>query len=100
MDFFFDSKKNNILIEKEFFQREKNQNILNFVDSLGSELEEDLESQEMGEKEEKVPKNFILAVIERLYRRNIKWRVILKDGILHLNEKDLLFNLCKCEFFW
>jgi hypothetical protein len=24
----------------------------------------------------------------------------LRDGILHVGGKDLLFNLCKCEFFW
>uniref|UniRef100_A0A7S0VUS0 Uncharacterized protein n=1 Tax=Hemiselmis tepida TaxID=464990 RepID=A0A7S0VUS0_9CRYP len=100
LDFFFDSNKNSTVVEKKFFQNEKDQNFSNLVDSLGSELDEDLESYEIGEVEEKTPKNFILAVTEKVYRRNTKWRIILKDGILHLNEKDLLFNLCKCEFYW
>mmetsp|Transcript_41482 Transcript_41482/g.100238 ORF Transcript_41482/g.100238 Transcript_41482/m.100238 type:complete len:207 (+) Transcript_41482:344-964(+) len=100
LDFFFDPKKNSTLAEKKNFQEEKDQNFSNLIDSLGSELDEELESNEIGGVEEKIPKNFILAITEKVYRRNTKWRITLKDGILHLNEKDLLFNSCKCEFFW
>mmetsp|Transcript_7848 Transcript_7848/g.19092 ORF Transcript_7848/g.19092 Transcript_7848/m.19092 type:complete len:283 (+) Transcript_7848:121-969(+) len=100
LNFFFDPKQNSTLSEKIFSQGEIDQTFSNHIDSLGSELDEELESHETGEIEETVPKNFILAVTEKVYRRNTKWRIILKDGILHLNEKDLLFNSCKCEFFW
>jgi hypothetical protein len=67
---------------------------------LGSEFDQDIESQLVQENEENVPSNFILSIAEKVYRRNTKWRVFLKDGILHINGKDLLFNLCKCEFYW
>ncbi|AFP65282.1 hypothetical protein CMESO_83 (nucleomorph) [Chroomonas mesostigmatica CCMP1168] len=69
-------------------------------DSLGTDFEEELESQFSQGIDEQSPKNFILALSEKVNRRNTKWRVILKDGILHMNEKDFLFNTCKCEFFW
>jgi hypothetical protein len=69
-------------------------------DSLGSDLEKEIESQLVDGDEEETPKNFILALTERVNRRNTKWRITLKDGILHMNEKDFLFNICKCEFFW
>ena len=52
------------------------------------------------EKKEYNKQNFILSVAERVFRRNNKWRVILKDGILNIDGKDLLFNSCKCEFAW
>jgi len=61
---------------------------------------EDLESNTC-EKNNKNPiPNFLLASIEKVYRRNTKWTVILRDGILNINKKDFLFNFCKCEFFW
>ncbi|AEA39013.1 hypothetical protein CPARA_3gp355 (nucleomorph) [Cryptomonas paramecium] len=44
--------------------------------------------------------NFILSIVNKIYRRNARWKVILKDGILHVNNRDLLFSSCKCEFFW
>jgi len=69
-------------------------------DSLDQETDEEIESQVIEETEENTPHNFILAIADKVYRRNTKWRVILKDGILHVNEKDLMFNACKCEFFW
>jgi len=98
---FFLYKNSNLSLDRKISTEKVNdQTFSNSIDSLDSELDEDVESHEMDESEEKIPKNFILAVTEKVYRRNTKWRIILKDGILHLNEKDLLFNSCKCEFFW
>nr|UXY87396.1 transcription initiation factor IIA subunit 1 [Cryptomonas sp.] len=67
---------------------------------LGSDLDQDIESQVVEETGENSPTNFILSIADKVYRRNSKWRVLLRDGILHVNGRDLLFNLCKCEFFW
>lgn len=61
---------------------------------------EDLDGPVSGKFNKNHTPNFLLAVIEKVYRRNTKWTVILKDGILNINKKDFLFNLCKCEFFW
>jgi hypothetical protein len=86
--------KNNVI------QINKKNVIIHDSESLGSELDKDIESQIIEENEENIPSNFVLAIAEKVYRRNTKWRVFLKNGILHVNGKDLLFNLCKCEFFW
>ena len=78
-------------------------------DKLAGNLEKDLSEEISVEEfesnlEENLEKtyapNFLLAVIEKVYRRNTKWTVILKDGILNINKKDFLFNSCKCEFLW
>lgn len=45
-------------------------------------------------------KNFIVSMVEKIYRRNTKWRVILKDGVICINDKEMFFNFCKCELFW
>lgn len=74
--------------------------IVDAPETIDSELDEEFESNGTEEVDEKVPNNFILALTEKVYRRNTKWRILLKDGILHMNEKDFLFNSCKCEFFW
>nr|UXY87891.1 transcription initiation factor IIA subunit 1 [Cryptomonas curvata] len=88
-----------LLLSKKIFH--SNNNIITYdSEFLGSEFDKDIESQLMEETEENTPSNFILSVVEKVYRRNTKWRVFLKDGILHISGKDLLFNLCKCEFYW
>ena len=61
---------------------------------------EDVESTHLEKYEKICPPNFLLAVIEKVYRKNTKWTIVLKDGILNINKKDFLFNSCKCEFFW
>lgn len=100
LNFYVNPTNKLTLSKKTVCQNYEETILLHNFDSLGSELDEEIESQEIDENEEKIPKNFILAVTEKVYRRNTKWRIILKDGILHMNDKDLLFNSCKCEFFW
>mmetsp|Transcript_24425 Transcript_24425/g.58223 ORF Transcript_24425/g.58223 Transcript_24425/m.58223 type:complete len:283 (+) Transcript_24425:93-941(+) len=68
--------------------------------SAESEIDEDVDSQLSEEKDEHLTQNFIVANVEKVYRKHSKWRVFLKEGILHVDEKDLLFNACKCEFSW
>ena len=78
-----------------------NTRIVNYdSELLGSEYDKDIESQLVDENEKNTPSNFILSIADKVYRRNTKWRVFLRDGILHVGGKDLLFSLCKCEFFW
>jgi hypothetical protein len=61
---------------------------------------DELESNR-SERSDKAPvPNFLLAIIEKVYRRNTKWTIAFKDGVLNINKKDFLFNSCKCEFFW
>jgi hypothetical protein len=94
MDIFF-SKYSNIypiLAKNTNESTEKDSSDDNSVEELESNLNEKIERSP--------PPNFVLAVIEKVYRRNTKWTIVLKNGILNINKKDFLFNLCKCEFFW
>jgi|AntRauMFilla1563_2_1112583.scaffolds.fasta_scaffold02078_1 hypothetical protein len=80
------------LTEDSFEKREK--------ELFDENSEEELESNTYEKYEKNSAPNFLLAVIEKVYRRNTKWTIVLKNGILNINKKDFLFNLCKCEFFW
>jgi hypothetical protein len=92
---------NNIVsYTKKIIQNNNKSIIMHDSEMLGSEFDQDIESQIIEETEENTPSNFILCIADKVYRRNTKWRVFLRDGILHVGGKDLLFNLCKCEFFW
>ena len=72
----------------------------NSKDSSEDTSIDDLESN-LGELTgNKLYPSFLLAVIEKVYRRNTKWTILLKEGILNINKKDFLFNSCKCEFLW
>ena len=95
-----DSKTKILLLSKKIFLSNNNKIIKYDSELLGSEFDQDIESQIVEETEENTPSNFILSIADKVYRRNTKWRVFLKDGILHINGKDLLFNICKCEFYW
>lgn len=97
---FYENSEMSLQVQKKMNKKNKEILLADGFDSLESDLYDDSGSNEIGEEEEKTPKNFILAITEKVYRRNTKWRIILKDGILHMNEKDFLFNSCKCEFFW
>ena len=97
---FYENAGMKLQIQKKINKKNKEILLTDEIDSLELNIDEDSYSNENDDTEEKIPKNFILAITEKVYRRNTKWRIILKDGILHMNEKDFLFNSCKCEFFW
>jgi hypothetical protein len=100
LNFYFNSENNLLIDQKKIHFNKKNSSIIIHSESLGSELDDNLESQISDEIEDKIPNCFIIAMIEKVHRKSAKWKIVLKDGILHLNEKDFLFNICKCEFFW
>ena len=75
------------------------------IEDKDKELSDDFSLDELesnrSERLDKAPvPNFLLAIIEKVYRRNTKWTIVFKDGVLNINKKDFLFNSCKCEFFW
>lgn len=100
MNFYFNQNFNELQAKKKILKETTALSFFGFSDSLSSNSDKELESQFTENIEKKANKNFILAVTEKVNRRKTKWRVILKDGILHMHEQDLLFNTCKCEFFW
>lgn len=65
-----------------------------------SEIDLEIDSQISDEKEENERNNFMIANVEKVCRKSSKWRIFLKEGILHVDGKDLLYNSCKCEFSW
>ena len=100
---------NNNLRESKFLSLNYNGNSIKLAKNLLGSIEKDSSEETSGEEVESnlceknnnsCPPNFLLAVIEKVYRRNTKWTIVLRDGILNINKKDFLFNFCKCEFFW
>lgn len=103
------SDPSNNLREIKFLSLNYNGNSIKLAKNLLGSIEKDLSEEISGEdlesniyeiNDKSYPPNFLLAVIEKVYRRNTKWTIVLKDGVLNINKKDFLFNLCKCEFFW
>ncbi|KAJ6904384.1 transcription initiation factor IIA subunit 1-like isoform X1 [Populus alba x Populus x berolinensis] len=52
--------------------------------------DEDLDDVDQGE--ELNTQHLVLAQFDKVTRTKSKWKCILKDGIMHINNKDILFN--------
>jgi hypothetical protein len=44
--------------------------------------------------------NLLLAQFEKVARAKSKWKCTLKEGVMTLNSKDVLFGKASGEFFW
>ncbi|PRQ30936.1 putative transcription factor IIA, alpha/beta subunit [Rosa chinensis] len=42
--------------------------------------------------------NLVLAQFEKVKRTKSKWKCTLKDGIMHMNNRDILFNKATGDF--
>ncbi|KAL8154080.1 hypothetical protein V2J09_011840 [Rumex salicifolius] len=58
--------------------------------------EEDLDDVDQGE--ELNTQHLILAQFDKVTRTKSRWKCTLKDGIMHINSKDILFNKAMGEF--
>ncbi|XP_034895895.1 transcription initiation factor IIA large subunit isoform X2 [Populus alba] len=58
--------------------------------------DEDLDDVDQGE--ELNTQHLVLAQFDKVTRTKSKWKCILKDGIMHINNKDILFNKATGEF--
>jgi hypothetical protein len=87
------------LSNKNFNQKKSGKIVLTMINGDFDKGEE-FESHLSEDKEDDVQQNFIVANVEKVYRKSSKWRVFLKEGIIHVDNRDLLFNSCKCEFSW
>lgn len=63
------------------------------LDSTGSSEEEEVIDEEEIE-------NLILCQYEKVTRTKNKWKCILKDGMLHINDQDYAFHRATCDFEW
>ncbi|XP_030524486.1 transcription initiation factor IIA large subunit-like [Rhodamnia argentea] len=58
--------------------------------------EDDLDDVDEGE--ELNTQHLVLAQFDKVTRTKSKWKCTLKDGIMHINNKDILFNKATGEF--
>uniref|UniRef100_A0A6N2L4C9 Uncharacterized protein n=1 Tax=Salix viminalis TaxID=40686 RepID=A0A6N2L4C9_SALVM len=58
--------------------------------------DEDLDDVDQGE--ELNTQHLVLAQFDKVTRTKSRWKCILKDGIMHINKKDILFNKATGEF--
>ncbi|KAE8711441.1 serine/arginine repetitive matrix protein 1-like isoform X1 [Hibiscus syriacus] len=58
--------------------------------------EDDLDDVDQGE--ELNTQHLVLAQFEKVTRTKSRWKCTLKDGIMHINNKDILFNKATGEF--
>ncbi|PIA36477.1 hypothetical protein AQUCO_03400399v1 [Aquilegia coerulea] len=64
---------------------------------LNEDDDDDLDDLEQGD-EEPSTSHLVLAQFEKVSRTKSRWKCILKDGIMHLNNKDILFSKANGEF--
>ncbi|ONK76902.1 uncharacterized protein A4U43_C02F1080 [Asparagus officinalis] len=59
--------------------------------------DDDLDDFDQGE-EEPHTQHLVLAQFDKVSRTKSRWKCTLKDGIMHLNSRDILFNKANGEF--
>lgn len=59
--------------------------------------DEEEEEYERGE-EEPTTQHLVLAQFDKVSRTKSRWKCTLKDGIMHINSRDILFNKATGEF--
>ncbi|KMZ74982.1 Transcription factor IIA [Zostera marina] len=59
--------------------------------------DEDLDDLRQGEEETQTH-HLVLAQFDRVSRTKSRWKCTLKDGIMHINNRDVLFNKANGEF--
>ncbi|KAJ7285276.1 transcription factor IIA alpha/beta subunit [Mycena rebaudengoi] len=68
------------------------------VDSKPNDLDDSDEGENIDE-EETTP-DIVFCTYDRVTRVKNKWKCVLKDGVIHANGKDYLFQRCGGEFEW
>ncbi|GAB4824444.1 hypothetical protein Ancab_007329 [Ancistrocladus abbreviatus] len=63
---------------------------------LNENDDDDLDDVDQGE--ELNTQHLVLAQFDKVTRTKSKWKCTLKDGIMHINNKDILFNKATGEF--
>lgn len=59
--------------------------------------DDDLDDLEQGEEEPNT-QHLVLAQFDKVTRTKSRWKCTLKDGIMHINNRDILFNKANGEF--
>ncbi|KAK0476730.1 transcription factor IIA alpha/beta subunit [Armillaria novae-zelandiae] len=64
------------------------------LDDSDTEAEDDTEDGNVGDTD------IVFCTYDKVARVKNKWKCILKDGMIHINGKDYLFQKCTGEFEW
>ncbi|KAI3984795.1 hypothetical protein MKX01_039412 [Papaver californicum] len=64
---------------------------------LNEDDDDDLDDLDQEDEEPSI-NHLVLAQFEKVSRTKSKWKCILKDGIVHLNDRDILFTKANGEF--
>ncbi|XP_040992208.1 transcription initiation factor IIA large subunit-like [Juglans microcarpa x Juglans regia] len=59
---------------------------------------DDDDLDDVDEGEEQNTQHLVLAQFDKVTRTKSRWKCLLKDGIMHINNKDILFNKATGEF--
>ncbi|GAQ83001.1 Transcription initiation factor IIA, alpha/beta subunit [Klebsormidium nitens] len=65
-----------------------------------NELDDEEEQKEEEDDEAEATANIVLAQFEKVTRSKNKWKCTLKEGVIKLNGRDILFNKANGEFVW
>ncbi|XP_057513027.1 transcription initiation factor IIA large subunit-like isoform X1 [Actinidia eriantha] len=63
-----------------------------------NENDDDDDVDDVDQREEMNTQHLVLAQFEKVTRAKSRWKCTLKDGIMHINNKDILFNKVTGEF--
>ncbi|KYQ93790.1 transcription factor IIA [Tieghemostelium lacteum] len=80
--------------DDEDFEENKDQN--QDDDLLNSDLDDDDDDEDP----DPVIEHYVLCQYEKVTRIKAKRKCVFKDGVMHLNGKDSLFNKANGEFIW
>lgn len=64
------------------------------LDDSDTDGEEEDQEGALGETD------IVFCTYDKVARVKNKWKCVLKDGMIHVNNKDYLFAKCTCEFEW
>ncbi|XP_074567850.1 transcription initiation factor IIA large subunit-like isoform X1 [Curcuma longa] len=66
--------------------------------SLNEDDDDDDELDDDQDDDEPNTQHLVLALFDKVTRTKSRWKCTLKDGIMHLNNRDILFNKANGEF--
>jgi len=64
------------------------------LDDSEGELDDD------GEGDDEADVDIVFCVYDKVQRVKNKWKTVFKDGMIHINGRDYLFQKCNGEFEW
>lgn len=63
-----------------------------------NENDDDDDLDDVDQGEDLNTQHLVLAQFDKVTRTKSRWKCYLKDGIMHINNKDILFNKANGEF--